>query len=328
MCSEIAETNVSDMREVLKHGDRTANNGVLISTVSTFSHHGVPVAAEGDFATCPVCNVGGPVLNDVSPSFTLTDGRKILVLGARVMCQCKDKALVIPSQNSFVVAVNIRSDLGQPKGVPSTYRPATSEKFTEDESGNLRDHPDLICPNMSNEDFRKHILILRDEALGLVNERVQQLARWNASDQEWFRTWFGMADQEARSAISSGLERMRHVLAILGPANFIRYSYEAMRTVGCVSRPESPGAVAEVCAPDTATHTIAIRLDFCTLRHRHPLFDSQLLTLVHEVSHFDDVFGSRDPWYSTLTAKKMANAKDPRTLVNADNIAGYVVCSE
>ncbi|WP_420991926.1 M35 family metallo-endopeptidase [Cupriavidus sp. 30B13] len=319
---------MSDRREALKHGDRTTNNGILISTVSTVSHHGVPVAAEGDFATCPVCNVGGPVLNDASPSFTLTDGRKILVRGARVMCQCEDKPLVIPSQSSFVIAVDIRSGPRQPKAEAAARWPATSEKLAESGSPSLKDHPELICPNMSNEEFRKHILALRNEALGLIDERVRQLARWNASDQEWFQTWFGTTDQRARFAISSGLGRMRHALASLGPANFIRYSYEAMRTVGCVSRPENPGTVAEVCAPDTATHTIAIRLDFCTLRHRHPQFDSQLLTLVHEVSHFDDVFGSRDPWYSTLTAKKMASAKDPRTLTNADNIAGYVVCSE
>lgn len=121
---------------------------------------------------------------------------------------------------------------------------------------------------------------------------------------------------------------MRTVLSTLSPANFIRHSADAMRVGGCVSRENSPGAVAEVCAPDTATHTIAIRLDFCTLRPRHPRFDSQLLTLVHEVSHFTDVMNSQDYWYSTHSAKDHAGARDARTIENADNIAGYVVCSE
>lgn len=157
--------------------------------------------------------------------------------------------------------------------------------------------------------------------------RLAELNRWSPADARWFLLWFGTTEHTARLEMAAGLARMKTVLAELTPANFIRYSADAMRVVGCVSRDHSPGAVAEVCAPDTATHTIAIRLDFCTLRSRHPRFDSQLLTLVHEVSHFADVLGSRDHWYSTHNAKDRAGAKDARTTENADNIAGYVVCS-
>jgi len=95
-----------DMREALKHGDKTGTGGVLMSTVIGFTHHGVAVAAEGDHATCPACKVGGPVMNDAYPHFTLMDGRQILVRGARVMCQCTDKPLVIPSQRDFIIQVN------------------------------------------------------------------------------------------------------------------------------------------------------------------------------------------------------------------------------
>ncbi|WP_340521172.1 M35 family metallo-endopeptidase [Cupriavidus necator] len=185
-----------------------------------------------------------------------------------------------------------------------------------------------ICPNMTNAEFRAHIMGLRDEALSLVANRLAELKRWSPADARWFVLWFGTSEAAARVAIARGLARMKTVLAALTPANFVRYSAYAMRVIGCVSREHSPGAVAEVCAPDTATHTIAIRLDFCTLRARHPRFDSQLLTLVHEVSHFADVLGSRDHWYSTHNAKDRAGAKDARTIENADNIAGYVVCSE
>ncbi|GCB06562.1 hypothetical protein PSUB009319_41930 [Ralstonia sp. SET104] len=123
---------------------------------------------------------------------------------------------------------------------------------------------------------------------------------------------------------------MRRALGLLTPSNFVRYTDEMTTNPGpggCISR-NSPGSVAEVCAPDTATHTIVIKLDFCVLRDRHPQLDSQLLTLVHEVSHFNDVFSSRDIKYSTYSAKIMAKSKDERTIINADNIAGYVICSE
>ncbi|WP_081712702.1 M35 family metallo-endopeptidase [Cupriavidus taiwanensis] len=167
-------------------------------------------------------------------------------------------------------------------------------------------------------------MALRAEALNLVAARQAEIRRWSAYDEQWF----GAIELSARNLITTGLARMKDVLTSLTPANFIRYSPEAMRVVGCVSREHSVGTVAEVCAPDTATHTIAIRLDFCTLRPRHPRFDSQLLTLVHEVSHFTDVFGSLDHWYSTYNAKAQAKAQNPRTTENADNIAGYIVCSE
>lgn len=97
---------MSDMREALRHGDKTTTGGVLISTVEDFSHHGVRVAAEGDHATCPACKVGGPVINDAYPDFVLMDGRQILVRGARVMCQCANKPVVIPSQHDFTIEVN------------------------------------------------------------------------------------------------------------------------------------------------------------------------------------------------------------------------------
>ncbi|SOY89253.1 conserved protein of unknown function [Cupriavidus taiwanensis] len=171
---------------------------------------------------------------------------------------------------------------------------------------------------------QRKLMALRAEALNLVAARQAEIRRWSAYDEQWF----GAIELSARNLITTGLARMKDVLTSLTPANFIRYSPEAMRVVGCVSREHSVGTVAEVCAPDTATHTIAIRLDFCTLRPRHPRFDSQLLTLVHEVSHFTDVFGSLDHWYSTYNAKAQAKAQNPRTTENADNIAGYIVCSE
>ena len=83
------------------------------------------------------------------------------------------------------------------------------------------------------------------------------------------------------------------------------------------------GLVAGVCKPDVMTHTIGINIDFCFLRDRSAEADSQLQTLIHEVTHFSDTFGSDDDIYRM--AKSLLISKETaRALKNADSIAGYV----
>lgn len=325
---------MSETRYFLKNGDPTSTGGQLIAIRPKFIHHGVAMGIEGDIATCPACKSSGPCFNDCTPNCHY-HGTRVLVSGARVYCKCSEHPIVFSTQTDSTVVVDRKKSAGRgfmasPLTGGGTHTPKyamekrTDEKLASESATNT----EQICPNMSNAEFRSHIMDLRDEALTLVASRLSELKRWSAADARWFLLWFGTTDDAARVEIARGLARMRTVLSTLSPANFIRHSADAMRVVGCVSRENSPGAVAEVCAPDTATHTIAIRLDFCTLRPRHPRFDSQLLTLVHEVSHFTDVMNSQDYWYSTHSAKDHAGARDARNIENADNIAGYVVCSE
>lgn len=324
-----------DTRYLLKHGDPTSTGGQLVAIRPDFTHHGVGMAIEGDIATCPACKSSGPVFNDCNPSYDY-HGTQVLVSGARVFCKCADRPVVFNTQIDSTVEVQRQPYRSGPNllataptsgvsDIPeSTMQKRTGQALTSNDSADT----EQICPNMSNAQFQSHIMGLRDEALLLVEKRLAEIDGWTPEAANWFRIWFGTNERPARATVAAGLSRMKTILAALTPANFIRYSSKSMRAVGCVSREESPGAVAEVCAPDTASHTIAIRLDFCSLRPRHPRFDSQLLTLVHEISHFNDVFGSRDYWYSTHSAKAYAQANDSRTLENADNIAGYVVCQE
>jgi len=110
----------------------TTTGGALNSSVQGFEHHGVRVAAEGDYATCPACKAGGPVMNDAYPSFTLMDGRQILVRGARVMCHCPQKPLVIPSQSNFTIEVN-RTGLLKTSTLPSNAVsvPTSAQSLTD-----------------------------------------------------------------------------------------------------------------------------------------------------------------------------------------------------
>ena len=96
---------MADMREALKHGDITTTGGRLISSAVGFEHDGVEVGQEGDLATCPACGTMGKVFNDAYPNFTLQSGLEILVRGAKVMCRCEKKPLVVPSQHDFNIEV-------------------------------------------------------------------------------------------------------------------------------------------------------------------------------------------------------------------------------
>ncbi|MGT2457832.1 M35 family metallo-endopeptidase [Cupriavidus basilensis] len=99
-----------------------------------------------------------------------------------------------------------------------------------------------------------------------------------------------------------------------------------MEYIGCTPKTRNnPRIAAAVCAPDTETHTIAIAQNFCALSPYADLLDSQLLTLVHEVSHFQDAMATEDFFYQLFTVKQEAAAKNPQCIQNADNVAGYVI---
>ncbi|WP_426396796.1 M35 family metallo-endopeptidase [Ralstonia sp. R-29] len=207
-----------------------------------------------------------------------------------------------------------------------THEEHAHEKVSEEEPSTLEDHPDLICPNMTNEEFARMVMKRRDKAVSLIDKRMTELTGWSPATQARVAQWFGNSDSTTRDYLAAGLSRIRHVLAGLTPGNFVRYSEAAMANVGCVSDSKKKlGVVAEVCAPDTATHTIAIHLDFCELRDFSYSMDSQVSTLIHEVSHFHDTMSTGDPVYFMRKCRELAKSKPEITLHNADSIAGYVI---
>jgi len=205
--------------------------------------------------------------------------------------------------------------------------PAVSEKLVA-ESGFARNrsHLDRICPNMSNSEFAAMIMQRRDKAIELVAQRLVDLERWSRTDRERVAEWFGRDDQHIRSRLLSGLTKLQRVLQGLTPDNFVRYSEEAMALVGCTSNGQNKvGLVAAVRSPDIATRTIAIHLDFCELRDYSFTRDSQVSTLIHEVSHFVDTFGAQDHQYYMDQSRKLARSRPDLVIENADSITGYVV---
>ncbi|MFL9893801.1 M35 family metallo-endopeptidase [Paraburkholderia sp. RL17-381-BIF-C] len=189
-----------------------------------------------------------------------------------------------------------------------------------------------ICENMTDAQFRVKVLTLRDEAVKVIAQRLQELSTWQPAARERVGTWFGTSDETTRTALMNGLVALVSVMKILSAKNFIRPSPERDRALGCKPNTKNlAGEVAHVCAPDTATHTIAIDPGFCVLPDRSAgTLASKQLTLVHECTHFIDTFGSLDykNTYGQFLGRRLAKDEPGMALKNADNIAWYVLCTD
>jgi len=128
-----------------------------------------------------------------------------------------------------------------------------------------------------------------------------------------------------RRHLGAGLKACIRVLKGLTEANFVRYSEEAMRTVGCVPSGNGSKLAAEVCRPDLSTRTIGIGLAFCDLPDVSYRVDSKLATILHEVTHFNDVFSSTDKVYQMQQSLKLLASDPAEAKVNADSLVGYVL---
>jgi peptidyl-Lys metalloendopeptidase len=183
-----------------------------------------------------------------------------------------------------------------------------------------------ICPNMTDAEFRKRVLKLRDEAVLQVGKRITELQRWNSMEQARVAEWFGRNDGATRNRLLMGLIAVNGVLRDLKPKNFVRQSPELDRYLGCQPNMKNFGAAAHVCGPDTATHTICIHELFCTMRDRSAGADSKLSAIIHEATHFTDTFSSGDHKYTITPFLPRWGQENPDLAIdNADSIAGYVV---
>jgi len=187
-----------------------------------------------------------------------------------------------------------------------------------------------ICTNMSDSEFRKQVMKLRDDAVMLIDKRLNELARWDHSAQERVADWFGSNDDVIRNRLASCFPNLKKVLMGLGPKNFLRASPELDRYLGCLPNLKNiQNEVAHVCAPNTATHTICIRANFCTLRSIDMFQESKLATIIHEATHFSDTFGSLDTMYGLNSYMMIWGRANPHLAINnADSITGYLVYGE
>ncbi|MET3179537.1 UNVERIFIED_ORG: putative Zn-binding protein involved in type VI secretion [Variovorax guangxiensis] len=328
------------MRKFLVVGDPPTTGGrVLPYDGPMIDMHGHRVALIGGRAYCEGCNgigiiakAGGPR----RPQFIA----EIALEGDVVVCQCPAPQPIISAQphsaeyddGANTAHAGLNSNLiaspGWFSGDPETV--AASKKLVDAVVKHPREaeQTEKICPNMTNKQFCDKMLELRDKAIYLIaQKRLPELERWDADDISRVEEWFGVADHSMREYLRKGLASCESVLKGMTCKNFIRLTPEG-KGLSCIVPKYDDETIAMVCKPDLATRTIAINIPFCDLRDLSATHDSQLSTLIHEVTHFDDTFSSLDTIYH-LSQSRAAARRDPAGMKrNADSIAGYAVWGE
>ena len=190
----------------------------------------------------------------------------------------------------------------------------------------------LACFNVRSEEFGKMMMGLRDEAVTYAQNRRAELLRWDDHAKARTIKWFNSAEQEIRDYLLPKLDSVIRVLKSLTPENFDYDTPENNIETGCLPGQGlgEEGVAAAVCAADTERHRILINMRFFEFPKRGFIYgtnkfngrDSQLMTLIHEVTHFNDVAGSKDPYYGASGA--LANAKQSKARMNADSLASYI----
>ncbi|MGJ7612576.1 MULTISPECIES: M35 family metallo-endopeptidase [unclassified Variovorax] len=335
------------MRKIVVVGDPPAPGGrVLPYGGPMFDLYGHRVALIGGRAYCEGCNSVGIIAKAGGPRRALFIS-EVALEGDVVVCHCPvPQPLVSVLQQTATYDDDDENALGATataaalatNAAPISGLEIAAFKKTVDAGVT---HPpeaeqtENICPNMTNKEFATLALKLRDMAVDYITKkRLPELERWDKEAQARVKTWFGIADQGMREYLQKGLTACARVLNGLEAKNFVRY-IEGGKLATCVMG-SAVGTVAAVCKPDATTHTIAIALTFCTFKWDNKTHfetrevldgDSQLLTLIHEVTHFEDTFNSNDEWYGTTISR--LHAEDPKNRAkakaNADSIAAYIL---
>lgn len=181
----------------------------------------------------------------------------------------------------------------------------------------------------ADEKIIKYILSLRDQAVYFSHQRIDELARWDVAAQERTKRWFNSADDKLRDFLINGITKTISVLNELRGSSFLSQTKENAELTGCRLRDDA--AAAAVCPIDTVEHRILLGLGFFELRETTKIYgsdfmrdgDSQLSTIIHEVTHFKDVFGSLDTYYGIGNSLRNSHQSDIK--LNADSLAGYIL---
>lgn len=214
-----------------------------------------------------------------------------------------------------------RSDLWKSN---STTSLAQKTIFSSDLNSN-------ICGDLSGREFSDLVMSLCQQAISLAHARHTELLRWDDAAKKRTWVWFNASDEALRGFLLKGIERTIHALKKLQPEDCIAYTEGNIKDSSCYESQIHPQAAAAVCPVDIGKKKIMIATRFCGLPRdkKNPYNqeigdgDSQLLTIVHEVTHFHDVFSATDDFYSTYSS--IRNVENEKIRYNADSLAAYII---
>ena len=334
------------MRKILVVGDSPAPGGrVLPYDGPMLDLYGHRAALIGGRAYCEGCNSVGIIAKAGGPRRALFIS-EVALEGDVVVCHCPvlqpllsvlQQTATYDDEDAYALGATTSAAALATDAATTPVLEMAAFKKTVDAAVT---HPpeaeqaENICPNMTNKEFATSTLKLRDMAVDYITKkRLPELERWDEEAQARVKMWFGIADEGTREHLRKGLAACVRVLRGLQAKNFVRFTAGG-KLVTCVMD-NGVGTVAAACKPDTATHTIAFALPYCEFELDNRVIfgtekvrdgDSKLLTLIHEVTHFDDTFSSNDTWYGTLKSRNQVNSQNLAALrVNADSIAAYIL---
>jgi uncharacterized Zn-binding protein involved in type VI secretion len=158
----------------------------------------------------------------------------------------------------------------------------------------------------SNDDAIKTALKNQKE---MLENKKAALARWNDDDKADFKKWFGSTDDASKKKIEDRIDKELKLNARMTPDNFKP------------ADPPTPSTFAYV-YPNDGMHTIY--LDGAWDKAPDTGKDSKAGTLCHEMSHFNDIGGTKDHVYGADNAKALATSDPDKALTNADSFEYYV----
>ncbi|CAE6863915.1 hypothetical protein R69927_07756 [Paraburkholderia domus] len=188
-----------------------------------------------------------------------------------------------------------------------------------------------ICPNMTDKEFREVARRLLKWAAAAVDRRLADLSRYDSATKERMQYWFNRSDETTRQYLISGFTRHAAALKSLTPTSLVRSDPKLDRMLGCVPNMNNvEREAAHVCGPNTKRRLVSIGMKFCDgLRDQNMFGDSRLSTLIHEVTHFTDTFGSTDARYGLDPVSAGWGRNNPdQALRNADTLTGYIIYGE
>lgn len=188
-----------------------------------------------------------------------------------------------------------------------------------------------ICPNMTDNEFREMARRLLKWATSAVDRRLADLRRNDGATKERMQYWFNRSEEATRQYLIGGFVRHSSALKSLTPTSLVRSDPNLDRMLGCVPNLKNVDReAAHVCGPNTERRLVSIGMKFCDgLRDQNMYRDSRLSTLIHEVTHFTDTFGSSDARYGLdPVAAEWGRNNPDQALRNADTLAGYVIYGE
>lgn len=146
-------------------------------------------------------------------------------------------------------------------------------------------------------------------ARGMLAMKLKELSDWDASAKANAKKWMGDDSEATRKMLIERINKTLTALDAMNESNFKKAQKGKEKYYAYVY-------------PNDKTHTVYLGNPF----HAAPDTgtNSKAGTLVHEVSHFNDVAGTDDVTYGTKNSENLAKTSPSDAQNNADNFEYYI----